>query len=478
MAVFFEKAIAHKFHCLRIHTEPMKLFLAAALGLQGCAQAIDVYQSIKALPNTKTFVSIIDAAGLDVMLSDPVAKLTVFVPTDDAYNAWPDYQLKYVLQESGSADKFGLYAIHTGILTTDQMTAPMNITTNAPNYQLYVQTASDSSAQINDATCGVGQTTQANMIADNGVFHLVDTVFQPPAAICPDKLFAAEQRTNARISSYGYECRSKNETRHLYISENQKPVGLAQDDKQQLVFWANDQDYPRRSPTSWISKVGYNESGYAVVNGSLIDPQGVFADETNQILYFASHSGYEIAKMNYDGTGLTTVYGQPGNLNFQPSDVVVDVELDRVFTSVEGTDTMSGSLWTFFTNGSNATQLLPNENATAGLIQNYGLCLDTYKKHIYWVQGGHGGSIHCLEYGTEQCPKETIIDGLNYPYMCDIDNAFAPYGGPTRIAWSEANRPGSVYYAWANGTDEELVNVTVSTDLDAPMGLAFGCSPF
>ena len=182
--------------------------------------------------------------------------------------------------------------------------------------------------------------------------------------------------------------------------------------------------------------------------------------------------------MNYDGSGLTTIYSKPGNLGFQPSDVVVDTDLDRIFFSVEGMDTISGSIWSVNTNGTNATQLLPDANHTAGLVQTYGICLDTLLKQvgcvqfcgvmwrgmtdvacsgvencckfdteaaahtyigqvivcltginhappplallvhqIFWVQGGNGGSIHCLAYGESPCHKETIIDGLNYPYV-------------------------------------------------------------
>lgn len=455
------------------------IFSSVALASLPSVRGASLFDAISALPNANTFTSILKAAGADNILSNLAQNFTVFVPTDDVYQAhWEDYQLAYVLNETTSALRFSQYAIHPGTLNTADITAPMNISTLSPLHSLLATQASASQVALQDDTCGTGQSVQTNIAADNGIYHIVDTVFQPPAAICPDKLFVAEQRSEARISSYGYDCRSHNETRHLYISDNQKPVGLATDDNAQLVFWANDEDYPRRSPTSWISKIGYNETGYGIVNDTLIDPQGVFADTQHHILYFASHSGYEISRMNFDGSGVTTVFGMPGNLSFQPSDVVVDVELQTVFTSVEGIDTLSGSLWSVFTNGSNATQLLPNENYTAGLVQNYGLCLDSYAKQVYWVQGGHGGSIHCYAYGDTPCYKETIIDGLNYPYMCDIDNSFAPYGGPTRIAWSEANRPGSVYYAWLNGTGETLVNVTVSTDLDAPMGIAFGCSAY
>jgi hypothetical protein len=42
-----------------------------------------------------------------------------------------------------------------------------------------------------------------------------------------------------------------------------------------------------------------------------------------------------------------------------------------------------------------------------GLIQNYGLCLDTYAKHVYYIQGGNDGSISCHAYGPNPCKTAT-----------------------------------------------------------------------
>ena len=57
---------------------------------------------------------------------------------------------------------------------------------------------------------------------------------------CPDVIFAAEQRQQARISYYGYDCRKKG-TKHLTNQDATKPVGLTVDKKTQQVFWSNDQ---------------------------------------------------------------------------------------------------------------------------------------------------------------------------------------------------------------------------------------------
>ncbi len=44
-----------------------------------------------------------------------------------------------------------------------------------------------------------------------------------------------------------------------------------------------------------------------------------------------------------------------------------------------------------------------------GLIQNYGLCLDTYARHVYYIQGGNGGSISCHAYGSNPCLTSTYV---------------------------------------------------------------------
>ena len=54
-----------------------------------------------------------------------------------------------------------------------------------------------------------------------------------------------------------------------------------------------------------------------------------------------------------------------------------------------------------------------------GLIQNYGLCLDRYARHVYYIQGGHGGSISCKAYGSTPCNTPTYVRVCN----CLVDRA-------------------------------------------------------
>lgn len=105
-------------------------------------------------------------------------------------------------------------------------------------------------------------------------------------------------------------------------------------------------------------------------------------------------------------------------------------------------------------NGSNYEVL------ATGLAQNYGLCLDRVQKHVFYIQGGHGGSISCFAYGGVPCPggkNGVILTGLNYPYMCAVDTIWTPYGGPTTVYYTEPNFPGGVYAFDDNALNQRQV---------------------
>ena len=104
---------------------------------------------------------------------------------------------------------------------------------------------------IHDITCAEAGILDKDLAGSNGIVQVVSEVFIPEGVFCPDVIFAAEQRQQARISYYGYDCRKKG-TKHLTNQDATKPVGLTVDKKTQQVFWSNDQDYPHGA-TSWLS---------------------------------------------------------------------------------------------------------------------------------------------------------------------------------------------------------------------------------
>lgn len=146
----------------------------------------------------------------------------------------------------------------------------------------------------------------------------------------------------------------------------------------------------------------------------------------------------------------------------------VDLDANKIFIYAECPTTDQGTLWVANSTGGNMTLL------KSGLLHNYGMCMDKAHKHLFYVQGGSGGSITCLAYGKEPCVKDVVIDGLQWPYMCNVDSTWQDYGGPTIVIFSEANRPGTITSLTTNGTHIRNLKVLTS-ELDAPMGLELGC---
>ena len=251
----------------------------------------------------------------------------------------------------------------------------------------------------------------------------------PVASPLPARDGQAEQRVDGRIMEYGYDCRAKGtKTRS---SGETKPVGLSVSSTSNKLFWTNDYDYPSASKSSWVSSlpfVGTDPSkkvNATKILENVIDPQGLDVVDELDSIFFASHLGNAVLRSFKNGSKLTTVVEKKGDLNFQPADVAVDYSEDLIAVTVEDKQQVNGSLWTFAMNGSNAKVL------KTGLIRNFGLCMDREAKKIYYVQGGNDGSISCVRYNGTSCEKEKIATGLLWPYMCDVDNAFSRFGGPT-----------------------------------------------
>lgn len=382
-----------------------------------------------------------------------------------------DYKVKYLMDPVHGKHLASLLSYHAvdKKVVSSSLTDGENITTlqGSP----LIISKNSTGTFVNDITCTDAAITTSDIGASNGIVHIVDGVFVPFGVFCPDTVFAAEQRSQARISAYGFDCRRKG-LRHLTDQFATKPVGLAVSDKTQMVFWSNDYDYPHGSNDSWITSFGYNETNGAgtKIREQIDDPQGLDVDDVNQHIYYTSHYGNSILRMNFNGSGKVVVVEQPHNMNYQPADVAVDPYSKKIFAMVEGSSDVEGSLVMYDYNGTNYTVL------KTGLSHPYGLCVDTVNKHVFYVQGGHGGSLRCANYtANNPCKIDIVADILNYAYMCTVDNAFSKYGGPTKVVYSEANRPGSIFYVDTDGKAQSQIIVLEKDDLDAPMGIALGC---
>lgn len=432
--------------------------VAARLGDSGT-----VMSTIKANPDLSVLAGYISQAGLDSTLGGS-GTFTVFAPSNAAFAQLESYQISYLKQNLPELTGVLKYHVAGVEITRAEMAANEKIPT-LQGSDLYVEYIT------NTTTLGLASGTcekDVHFINDevttgNGLVQVVDQVLFPPGLICPDSLFFVEQRGEGRVGYTGYDCRAKGTT--ALVNNEYKPVGVAVDSNTQQVFWSNDMN--AKPFDSWLSQVPFDGSHSDVFLNDLFDPQGMDTDTTAKKIYFTEHQGSKLHRANYDGSQVETLHQFDTSDEF-PADVALDVDRQLAFVAVQSQpQVLKGKLAVVAFNGSNYRVLAEN------LHQNYGLCVDTLARHVYYVQGGHGGSINCYPYGDSPCPAAggVVADGLEYPYMCTVDNLYAKYGGPTTVIFSEANVPGSVYAMNSDGSNRRVIN----NQLQAPMGVKLGC---
>lgn len=126
-----------------------------------------------------TLVAAVDAAGLVETLSGE-GPFTVFAPTDDAFAALPAGTVESLLADpSGALTDILLYHVVSGKALSTDLSDGMTIETVGGG--TLTVTISDGKVMINDA-----MVVTADIMASNGVIHVIDTVLLPSAGAAPE----------------------------------------------------------------------------------------------------------------------------------------------------------------------------------------------------------------------------------------------------------------------------------------------------
>ena len=147
-----------------------KLFIAAALGAATVAvQAKDIVDTAVAAGSFDTLVTAIKAAGLVDTLKGK-GPFTVFAPTDAAFAKVPKADLEALLKDKDKLAAVLTYHVVPGKVMAKDVGAGM------------VKTVQGSDIRV--ATAGGVKVDSANVVktdivADNGVIHVIDTVLMP-----------------------------------------------------------------------------------------------------------------------------------------------------------------------------------------------------------------------------------------------------------------------------------------------------------
>ncbi|MDZ8030753.1 MAG: fasciclin domain-containing protein [Nostoc sp. DedQUE08] len=117
-----------------------------------------------------TLVAAIQAAGLvDTLQGD--GPFTVFAPTDEAFNKLPAGTVDALLQDIPKLKKILTYHVVSGkVLAADVVKLKTAKTVEGSD----VKIDASNGVKINDATVAT-----ADVAADNGVIHVIDTVLIP-----------------------------------------------------------------------------------------------------------------------------------------------------------------------------------------------------------------------------------------------------------------------------------------------------------
>ncbi|WP_308909365.1 fasciclin domain-containing protein [Pseudokordiimonas caeni] len=154
---------------------PLRTLLAASslLAVGQAAQAADIVDTAVSAGSFNTLVAAVKAAGLvDTLKGD--GPFTVFAPTDAAFAALPAGTVEDLLKPENKAKL-------TAILTYHVVPGKV-MSTDIAGKKLSPATVEGSTVDI-DATSGVmvdgANVTTADVVADNGVIHVIDKVIMP-----------------------------------------------------------------------------------------------------------------------------------------------------------------------------------------------------------------------------------------------------------------------------------------------------------
>ena len=130
----------------------------------------DVIETAESAGAFSTLVSAIKAADLTSTLKGP-GPFTVFAPTDEAFAKLPPDQLQALMQDKDKLRAILAYHVVAGRVSARDV-AGMSSATTMAGPALSID--SSSGVKVNNATV-----VQPDVMASNGVIHVIDTVLVP-----------------------------------------------------------------------------------------------------------------------------------------------------------------------------------------------------------------------------------------------------------------------------------------------------------
>ena len=147
--------------------------VAVSLCLMSTANAKDIVDTAVAAGNFKTLATALQAAGLVETLKGK-GPFTVFAPTDAAFAKIPKAQLDALLADKAKLTSVLTYHVVPGTVMSKDVKAGMVKTVQGSSLTVTTQ----GGVKVDGASV-----TGVDIIADNGVIHVIDTVVLPLSLI-------------------------------------------------------------------------------------------------------------------------------------------------------------------------------------------------------------------------------------------------------------------------------------------------------
>ena len=148
-----------------------KLIVATSIALSFfAAQAGDIVDTAVAAGNFNTLVEAIKAAGLVDTLKGP-GPFTVFAPDDAAFAKIPKVKLDALLKDKAELAKILTYHVVSGKVMAADVKSGKVKTVQGESLDIKVH---NGKVKVNNANV-----IKADIVTDNGVIHVIDTVLMP-----------------------------------------------------------------------------------------------------------------------------------------------------------------------------------------------------------------------------------------------------------------------------------------------------------
>lgn len=150
----------------------LALLIATPSFARAQAPAKDIVETAVAAGSFKTLAAALQAAGLVETLKGK-GPFTVFAPTDDAFAKIPKATLDALLKDKAQLTKILTYHVVAGKVTAADVVKLTSAKT-VEGGEVKIHVANATTVHVNDATV-----VKADIMASNGVIHVIDKVLMP-----------------------------------------------------------------------------------------------------------------------------------------------------------------------------------------------------------------------------------------------------------------------------------------------------------